>query len=287
MVLLQEGKTAFHRDDFATASAKYEEVKRLTENRPELRDLASQASSHLALARFTDEVRARADSSFQGIAALRYRILDGQDTNGELVSLLAPFQVLDDLEWFKHPRLTVLNDSRRKRLVREVDELLFQFVVTLDPRERGSARRGIEICDRVLGFTDDKKPWQALRSWLDDSPLPTLSQDPASETSAKSCFEWALLDDRLGRVRSAEHWLDQASFLEPSNPWYEFRFATILCREDAEQAITHYRAAITSEPQNPRFLLDRAKAYRSIGEWNLATRDENQARKCTAKGTRP
>jgi serine/threonine protein kinase len=286
-LLLEEGKEAFKLDDFAKASARSQEVRRLTRNRPELNDLTYQATSYLHLARITGEVRTSADAIFQGIATLRYSMIDGEETERELAALLAPFRVLDDLDWNKQPRLGYLDQPRKTRIVREVDEILFQFIVMLDPRDRRRSRRGIEICDRALAFTKDRKPWQALRSWLEDSPLPTLTEDPLTESSAKSCFEWALLDDRLGKARSAAKWLDQAVSLEPGNAWYQYRLATILARNDADSSITHYSVAISWEPENKRFRLDRARAYQSIGEWDRAKADESRASQIPAKPSAP
>jgi eukaryotic-like serine/threonine-protein kinase len=273
-ILLSEGRHSLKLDEFDTASARSQEVVRLTENRPELHDLALSAKAQLGQARMSAEVRAVADKLFQGIAALRSRMIDGEETDRDLATLLAPFRVLDDSDWNKQPRLGFLDPNRKKRLIREVDEILFQFAVMLDPRDRRSSRRGLEICDRALAFTDDKKPWQALRSWLNDSPLPILTEDPRAESSAKSCFEWALMADRQGKGRSASEWLIRATFLEPWNAWYEFQLATILARDDAAESIAHYRVAISREPENKRFRIERARAYRSIGEWGLALDDE-------------
>jgi tetratricopeptide (TPR) repeat protein len=263
--------------DFVTASARFQEVTRLAAGRPELRDLTLDALKYLGDARLTVEVRAAADSLFQAVAKLRYQILDGDEAGRDLAGLLAPFRVLDDLDWIKQPKFVSLDSTRRQRLIREVDEILFQYASTIDPKDRQSIRRGIEIANRALAFTDDRKPWQALRSWLDDSPLPTLTEEPSVETSAKSAFEWALLADRQGKARSASTWFSRATYLDPGNAWYHFQYATVLARADASSSVEQFTLAISLDPENRRYRLDRARAYRSIGEWGLALEDEGWA----------
>jgi serine/threonine protein kinase len=273
--LLDDGRRCLRLDDFLTAEARFQEVKRLTANRPDLSQLALEAIKYLGIARLSRETRASADRLVEEVAALRYRILDGEETERDLNNILGSFRVLDVPNWSKQPRFVALDPERKTNLIRAVDEILFQFASAIDPRDPRNVKRGIAIVERALDSTDDRQPWEALRNWFEDSSIPTVVEDPSAVDSAKSCFEWAMLADRQGRTKSAVSWLLQATTLEPGNAWYHFQLATILSRHDAASAVGEYTQAIDLDPNNLRFHLDRARAYRSIGEWVKARRDED------------
>jgi hypothetical protein len=277
--LLEEGHTAFKTGDFVTASARFEEIQRLSTGRPDLFPIHQKATVWLSEARFANEIRASADLLSQGVADLRYHLLEGEESSRELAALLAPFRVLNDPDWSKQPKFVSLDKARKVRLLREVDELLFQFVSMIDPRDRRGCRRGIEIADRAILFTSDKKPWLALRSSLDESPLPTLTEEPMSETSPQACYQWAMLAHRQGKSRSTTEWLSRATYLDPSNAWYHFQFATILEKSDAAASVEEYGRAIVVDPTNRRYFLARARAYRLIGDWVNSAEDERWASK--------
>ncbi len=155
---------------------------------------------------------------------------------------------------------------------------MFLLAAGFDSRDERSSRQGVEFCDRARRFASDPRPWQALRNWLDDSPISWLPDDPQAELSPRSCFEWGVLIAKMGRSAAAIAWLDRATVLEPNNPWYQYHLATIQARSgDARSSLAAYGAAIALEPFNRRFRLDRAEAFRSIGEWARADEDERQA----------
>ena len=280
--LLDEGKQALRRDDFSTASARFGEVCRLTTSRPELHHLHGQARIYEGEARLTGQVRAKADALFEGARAIRFRLVEVQGRPGqvesELETLLAPFRALADADWAKQPELTLLDAPRKARLLHEVEEVLFLFAAGLDPRDGRSSRRGIALCDRAMAFAADRRPWQALRNRLDDSPVATIPDDPQGERSARTCYEWGVLLDEQGRAAASRKWLDRAAWLEPGDSWYRYHLATLLARGDeARDALPQYEAALALEPDNRRFRLDRAKALRSVGEWARAKDDEERA----------
>ena len=279
---LEEGKQSLRRDDFATASARFDEVVRLTSRQPDLRGLHLQATVQNHKARETGQIRSQADAFSQAIASLRFHLIgvDGrlEDAEVEMKTLLAPFRVLDDVQWTRRPELTFLDPARKRRLIREVDEVLFLYVAGLDPRNPRASRQGVDLCKRALAFTDDPKPWVALRDWLSDSAVGSIGEDHHAEGSAKSCYEWGVLFDKQGLASASRVWLTQATWLEKDRAWYRYHLATILLRSgDASRSILHYEAALAVEKTNRRFWLDQAKALRSIGERDRAKENEERA----------
>ncbi len=280
--LLDEGKQFLLKDEFATALARFEEVCRLTSGRGELIELHYKAVAYNGQARLTAEVRDRADALSRAASSIRFHLIgvEGRpgEASGNLEALLSPFRVLDDPGWASSPALTMLDPSRKERLFRDVDELLFLFAAGFDAKDLQGSRRGIALCDRARGFAADPRPWQALRDWLDDSPITSIPDDPQAERSARSCFEWGVLLEKKGRRPAAIGWLDRAAYLEPDNAWYQYHLAITLARSgDARGSLTPYAAAIALEPTNRNFRLGRARALRSIGEWARAEEDEKRA----------
>src|SRR5262249_30997034 len=156
-------------------------------------------------------------------------------------------------DWARRPELALLDPSRKARLNHDVDEVLFLFTARLDPREPRAARRGVALCDRARAFTDDWRPWQALRNWLDDSPISSIPDDPRAVNSAKSCFEWGVLLDKQGRSSASKAWFERAIWLEPGDSWYHYHLATVLAGADNFlDALPRYEAALALEPNNRR-----------------------------------
>ena len=281
--LFEEGRRAFATDDFVTAAARFDEVERLTIGHPELTPTLLDSVVHRRRARLAAEVRHDCDTLFGGVEKLRYRLRDEPNRPEEsgrlLESLLRPFHVFDDAGWAGRPELVSLDPSRKARLFREVDEILYQFTAGLDPRDASGSRRGFACCDRALAFTDDRRPWLALRAWLDDSSPIAIADDPSEQISARSCYETALLLDRLGRRSSAIRWLTQATRIEPGVSWYHFQLANWSSRNgDAEAAREQFDLALAIEPKNPAFRQGLAKVLRSVGEWDRARREEDRAK---------
>ena len=280
--LLDEGKQSFRKDDIATALARFQEVCRLTSAREDLIDLYGKAVAANGQADLTAKVRGQADALSEAASSIRLRLIgvEGrpEEAEGRLAALLAPFRVLDDPEWARSPALTMLDSSRKARFSRDVEEILFLFAAGIDARDHRASRRAIALCDNAIRFVGDPRPWQALRDWLDDSPIASVPEDTKAERSARSCFEWGVFLERKGQTAAAIAWLDQAVSIEPGNSWYQYHLATMQAKAgDARGSLTPYGAAIALEPINRRFLLDRSKVFRSIGEWARAEEDERRA----------
>lgn len=279
--LLDEGKLAIDREDFPLASARFDEVARMTTGRPELDGLHHQARLRGALIRETREARARVDVLSARAEAIRPRLIgvDGrpEDASPDLEAALAPFHVLDDARWAARPELTFLDGPRKVRLFREVDELLFLFAVTLDPRSGPAARRGVQLCERALTFTGAPGPWRALRARFDESPAPHGGDDPSAEASPLACSAWGALRDRQGRAASAAEWLERAARLDPGRVWTHNYLATLYLRIGrADAALRHLEVAVALKPTSARFASDRDQALRAIGEAARARADEGR-----------
>ena len=280
--LLEEGKRAVGREDFVTASYRFDEVARMTSRRVELDDLQRQAMLEKARARETGDARAEADLFSLRAAGLRPRLIgvEGrpEDAAPTLEAALATFHVLDDARWATRPGLMFLDAPRKARLLREIDELLFLHAITIDPRSGPESRRGVQLADRALTFTQAPGPWKALRARFDESPAPEIVDDARAERSALVAYEWAVLRDRQGRAGSATAWLERANDVEPNQPRYRYHLATLYVRSArADASLEHFAAAVALEPTSRRLLLDRAKALRAIGEWARARDDEDRA----------
>jgi eukaryotic-like serine/threonine-protein kinase len=280
--LLHDGKLAMGREDFVTASYRFDEVARMTSRRVELDDLHREAKFEKARARETGDVRAGADLFSLRAAGLRPRLIgvEGrpEDAVPGLEAALATFHVLVDARWATRPGLMFLDADRKARLLREIDELLFLHAVGLDPRSGPESRRGVQLSDCALAFTMAPGPWRALRARFDESPVPETSDDPRAERSALAAYEWAVLRDRQGRAGSSTAWLERANFLEPNRPWYRYHLAILYVRSGrASASLEHFAAALACEPTSRRFLLDRARALRVLGEWARARDDEDRA----------
>jgi len=279
--LLQQGKSALRREDFADASARFESLERVARDRPELAGLRQKARVQAAFAREAGKFRARADALAATASTLRPDLARPGPGPGDAAAFeaaLAPFRVLTDPGWARSSDLTFLDAPRKARLLRDADELMFLHAARLDPGDRRASRRGSEIADRALAFTASPGPWKALRARFDESPEPESGDDPRLEPSALAAFEWGVLRDRQGRARSAAAWLERATDLDPANPWYHEQAAAVPPRAGPPpDALRHLEAAIALGPNSPRARLERARILRSVGEWARARDDEERA----------
>jgi serine/threonine protein kinase len=282
VTLLEEGRRSLQSDDFPTALARLDEVSRLAAGREDLAGLAHQAIVAKGQARLKSEIRRQADTFSIRSSSLRYSLIgvgSATEITDELLrDTLGPFRVLDDPMWSRSPGLAELDATRKARLLRDVEELLFLAASRVAPTSPRMAKRGLDLCERASGFASDPRPWRALRDWLDDRPETEAAPEALRNSSALACIEWGVLHDRQGRKTSAVRWMNRAVSLEPGNAWYQFSLATLLARAgDALASCPHYDVAVALEPENPRFRLDRAAALRSIGEWGRADEDERRA----------
>jgi serine/threonine protein kinase/predicted Zn-dependent protease len=293
------GRQWLDRGDCARAAIQFETAAEQAEGWSGLRELKRAALRMREEALTTGAIRAKADT-FSGQAdPLRFHLLgfggDAAAASRELEDALVPFGVLDDSAWSHGDELGRLDPSRRQRLLEEVNELLFLWVVAVGTDHRDEpemARRALRFCDRALAFAEPRGPWNTLRDWwrwrlgaLGQPPV--LPHDVARETSARACFQWGLLANLQHDRRATLAWLDRAWFLQPDNYWHQYAFAYHLEQAgDVELALQHYEAAVALRPRAPWAGFSRAHLYAfRRGAWSFALRDLDLA--VTAPGDWP
>ncbi len=284
----EEGAEALRLGDFATARAKFHAVVRMTIDRPDLVGLLRMTGVKLKQVREVDRVRGLADAFSKQAADLRDRLVEPlprvDRLGSQVTKALAPFLVMADPEWSRAAEFVLLDPVRKARLFADVEQLLFLAAVVDD--SASLARNPVlTFCERGERIAAAKGPWRQLRARIDQSSIPEDADDPASETSALACSEWAELRARQGRGDAARAWLDRAAFLAPDDPWPHARMAALAsARGEPASAIPPLNVAIALTPDSPRFYLDRAAAYRSLGDGDRARRDADRAATLAAPG---
>jgi tetratricopeptide (TPR) repeat protein len=205
---------------------------------------------------------------------------------------LKPFYVLENPDWTAIPDLALLDNARRQRLVREVNELLFHWIIAIDkslddstPVAGETARRALSYCERAMVFAEPpgrpNGPWAALRArlsaWPDRTPEAAVADArSAAESQALACFQWGLLRAREGRHDAAVAWFRKAVRLEPSSYWYQYELAFALDKYQPRspardnEAQEHYEAAVACDPDAPWVRFSRSHFYVERNLLNLA-----------------
>ena len=260
-------------------------------------ELTDRAMHDGKIAAQTKESRADADRFLREAAPLRFSLLgfggDLESASRKLEAGFARFSVLaGDVDWTALP---MLDEATRRRLIDEVNELLFMWIVALDKdgERRGIdhrvalARRALPICDRALRFATPRGPWEALRARfaarLDPgSPPPESAARPPAETSARACFLWGLLCVLEHRDDRAIGWLERATALEPDGYWYQFYLALRYQKAgQIDRALDHYNQAVAIDSESPWARHNRAELFQMQGAWGLALEDLQTALKTT------
>jgi eukaryotic-like serine/threonine-protein kinase len=251
-----------------------------------LRLLAGDADRRRNEALRAGRVRDRAQAFFLKVEPIRFRLTTGlalNATSNELRDAFADFNIFGPNRWTDDPELDRLDPLRRARLVEEINEILFLWVMVSDnPGDQEQARRARAVCDRALLFAEPKGPWLALKARYDGhaSASESVHPQPLDESSARACFEWGLLAMLDGRPDWALAWFERAVSLRPDQFWYQFALAYHhALHGDAAQAMAHYDAAVALRPQSSWALLNRAQlAWSRQGAWDRALLDLNQVR---------
>ena len=272
---------------FQAAEAQFGTALAMIEGRADLRPLRDEAIRRREAVEASRRVRDLAEALFVKAEPLRFALLgfvgDRADASRALPAALDPFGVLDAADWTSRADLRLLDAPRRARLVREVDDLLFFWIVrvAMDAKDRrAEGPSAVAICDRALRFTDRQATWSALRGWWSDPAhrRPSIPDDPSRERSAAACFRWYLLGKLVLEADSTLAWLERADRLEPQEYWHQFA----LTFEHAEagrvdRALPPCNAAVALRPDSPWARRERADLLALLGRWGEALEDLGEA----------
>ena len=190
----------------------------------------------------------------------------------------------NDPAWSHRDELGRLDPARRRRLLEEVNELLFLWVVAVGDGPSGRpgdgpsrppllrsgprlrrAPRSLEHPARLVALAARRARAAARaprRCRARDLGAGLLPVGPARQPPARS-------------TGSTLAWLERARFLQPDNYWHQYALAFHLEQAgEVEGALQHYEAAVALRPAAPWAWFNRAHlyAYRQ-GAWSLALRD--------------
>jgi eukaryotic-like serine/threonine-protein kinase len=246
-----------------------------------LRSLAQEAEERRIDALAAGRIRDRALAFFLKVEPIRFRLITGHGLKAasqELQATFAEFKVFGPTPWTRDPELERLDPARRARLVDEVNEVLYLWVMASDqPGDAEQARRAAAVCERALTFAVPAAPWRALKARYDghDPSLDEMPPPPGADPSARACFQWGLLAVLEGRPENALAWFESAVTLRPDQFWYQFALAYHhALYGDAGQAMAHYDAAIALRPESSWARLNRAQlAWSRQGAWDRALLD--------------
>ncbi|WP_422924578.1 protein kinase domain-containing protein [Singulisphaera sp. PoT] len=295
----QQAERSEANGEFTLAAEQYARASDEIRDRRGLQALRDQVRERRRRALEIQEHRDLVDRFLLRGEALRFALIglgvDLREASRQLQAELEPFGVLQDPSWTSRAGLRDLDPERQKRLLNEVNELLFlwiKIVVSDWPDDTEMAARALAYCDRALGFVEPKDPWLALRDHcrgVGNNPVQFTTrfpQNPARETSARACFQWSLLSQLRNEPATSLGWLERAVELQPDDYWYEFYLAYHHeLGGRVESALVHYGAALALRPRNPWVLLNRAHLYWSQrGAWDRALRDLEEAMALASEG---
>lgn len=277
-----QGVRAEESGKFDAAAVYFARAKELAEGRAALRDFRAEAEARRRGAIETGRVRNEADVCFERIEPLRFRLIMGKELKTiapELERALKPFQVLSRKDWSELPDLDRLDAARRTRLLDEVNELLFLWVLGSDPRNKEERELALALCDRALAFAEPKGPWRTLRARYDPKSAAAPRDTESPSDPARADFQRGLLAVSEDQSSRGLILLDQAVRRRPDLFWYQFALA-FYCERDGEvdRALSHYSQAITLRPDSAWAHFNRALLYAtSKRAWGRAREDLAEA----------
>ena len=251
----------------------------------DLAEIRDEANGRRRLAEASRDAMDRASTFSEAADPLRFALLgfvgDRAEASRGLIEALRPLGVLTFDRWADAPEWKLLGAARRARLFREVDDLLFFWVVAASPApggpESGTARA---YCDLALKFSEDRGPWVALRLWLETGSVgagPGLP-GPGSPVPLGSGFRWYLLG-KLGPDRGrALGWLERSARLEPGDYWLHFALGWERASGgELDRASAEYQSAVALRPGLPWAWKNRALIRARVEDWSGAVADLDSA----------
>ncbi len=288
----------------AEAARQWEAAAGFVAGARELKGLFEKANGRARAADLAARSQDLADRFFEDARPLRLALLDVDGdrpaTAKPLNKVLAPFFVLVSPDWTDGD-LDALSPETRTRLVREVHELLFLAAIRAAARKDPELDRiALELCEKATEIrsaclssrpprVDDastlpEAPWLALgervKARLDGrTPTRPVPPPPDALDSPWESYQWGRLLQLDGRA-SGIAWLNRAAWPEGGPFWMKYDVAY---RNDRigrhDTALELYSAALQSEPDYPRALMNRARIYREKGELPHALADLSRALK--------
>lgn len=259
---------------FRAAADQFAWAARLAPNQSHLNGFRAEARRRSLEAIATERVRTLADRFNHLAEDLRFQLLgfggDRASASRDLAEAFRPLGVLQEADWTRRPDWRLLEPAARRHLFDEVDDLLFLWVwaaAQAPSADLDLARRAIAYCDRALAFAEPGEPWQALRAcWAARLSTgvdpPTVPDDPRSEASPRTCFQWSLISDLLGNRKGTLDWLKRACRLRPEDYWAQFSLAEYQMRlGDDNEALAHFDVAVALRPRSPWARYNRARIY--------------------------
>jgi serine/threonine protein kinase/tetratricopeptide (TPR) repeat protein len=291
---INEGMHAVSDGQLDLAVVHFDTAARLAKGEPRLRNLGERAREERQLALQRKDIRDQADRLFKLGERLRFSLLrfggDPMASIQQVEKSLKVFAVFEDKKWMRRPSIGLLDATRRERLLAEVNELLFLWAVVLEQEHSDTAAmtsQALEICATALNFAASKDPWRAMQARCQAhlghklSSLPALSPGfLQQESTARDCFQWALLYDLDGRREETIAWLERAVRLEPGDYWSQFYLGYHHWKAGHNQkALEHDQAAVALQPGSPWAWFNLAFLHRAADDLDLAMDDLNQALK--------
>ena len=301
LALYEQATSSKDKGEFASAKNQFEAAARLVQDHGGAAEIEMyrDARNEAKLAEQTGAKRAAADRLESAAKPLRFRLVgfcgDLPSASEELLKVLQPFFVLQNANWTTIPDLNLLGTRQQQDLKREVNELLFLWLVALDRYCDGATpeaatlmvSKALGYCDHAMVFARPSGPWAALRArlaaWPQRTPAPADADARiADESSALACFQWGLLRAREGRRGAAIAWFRQAAQREPSSYWYSYYLAFMLdkySRDSAQsdEARWHYNTAVALDPHAPWVRFGLAQFYRERNAWDRALEELGRA----------
>jgi tetratricopeptide (TPR) repeat protein len=296
---INEGDHSVKDGQLDLAITQYATAARVSAGDARLASLGDRAREAERLALQRKEAKERAEQLFDDGERIRFSLLGfGGDPNVAhrwVRSALGRFSLPGDPQWMLQPQVTLLDEPHHRRLLDEVNELLFLWVVSLDRARRESkamAQEAVKLCDVAMTFAAPIGPWQTTLERYNAilagrTPAKGALDHTAGETSARGCFQWALLCDLEGRSEATIFWLERATRLEPGDYWSQFYLAYYHRRAGhSQQAMEHYQAAVALRPRSPWAWYNQALLHHARGELEQAMSDLNRAL-AVAEGSTP
>lgn len=295
--LMEQGEALLRHDQVAAAEFRFATALELAKGSEDtsLQEQELRARDKHRYIQEIERIRGAADLVFRRVEPLKLRLLGFtgpvDDPSEDVRATLAPFYVLVDQEdWTRRPDLTLLDATRRSRLLGEVDNLLFLWVIALDELSDGTPdahELALKLCRRAIRTTDLPGPWEWLLHRVESGGVVSANgglprsggrPNPAEVDDPRECFLWGVLSMREHRAAGAIRWLSRAAHLDVDQYWYSFYLGYLhQLQGNVTAALGQYDVAIALRPDVPWPRFNRARLYQSLGAYQRAMDDLNAA----------